>query len=247
MAKDKAYKVLAKQENISNKKAKELIDRGLVYSGGRKLKIARGEIDTKTKFKIQNIEKIKKIYEDNNLIVVNKPSFITSEEISREFRTPLLHRLDRETSGVLLLTKSEEFAKKAIEEFKNFRVKKEYIAWCEGKIVEEVVIDKPILTIKNGNSAISKISKKGKEAKTIIEPLSILGNNSKIRVTIITGRRHQIRVHLQYINHPIIGDRKYQGREYKRVMLHSSKISFLNYSFEADEPKEFIEFEKGFN
>ncbi|NPA65253.1 MAG: RNA pseudouridine synthase, partial [Epsilonproteobacteria bacterium] len=110
MPKEKAYKLLAEQENISNKKAKELIDRGLVYVGNKKVKIARGEIDTKTVFKVQQIEKPTLIYEDDDLLVVEKPAFVNSDEMERMFKgTQLLHRLDRETSGVLMLVKNEEF------------------------------------------------------------------------------------------------------------------------------------------
>ncbi|DAB31210.1 MAG TPA: RNA pseudouridine synthase, partial [Sulfurospirillum sp. UBA11407] len=70
MSKEKAYKLLALQENISNRAAKDLIDRGLVYSGGRKITVARGELDAKTKFKVNEIKKAKKIFEDENIIAV---------------------------------------------------------------------------------------------------------------------------------------------------------------------------------
>jgi len=236
--KEKAYKLLAIQENISNKKAKDLIDRGLVYVGNKKVTIARGEVDIKTKFKVQSIQKIEKIFEDSNILAVNKPAFLNSEEVSKKMGYPLLNRLDKETSGVLLLVKNEDFQKKAIKEYKNQNVLKEYIAWVEGKIAEEIEIDKPILTIKN-KRAYSKISKDGKEAISFVEPLLIEGNRSKVKVTIKTGRTHQVRVHLKSIAHPIIGDTAYGGKPYKRVMLHSYKTELLGYSFIAKEPKEF--------
>ena len=239
MKKEKAYKLLAIQENISNKKAKDLIDRGLVYVGNKKVTIARGEVDIKTKFRVQNIQKIEKIFEDDNILAVNKPAFLNSEEVSKKMGYPLLNRLDKETSGVLLLVKNEDFQKKAIKEYKNQNVLKEYIAWVEGKVVEETEINKPILTIKK-TKAYSKISKDGKEAISFVEPLMVEGNKSKVKVTIKTGRTHQVRVHLKSIAHPILGDTSYGGRPYKRMMLHSYKTVLMGYSFVAKEPKEFM-------
>ena len=239
MKKEKAYKLLAIQENISNKKAKDLIDRGLVYVGNKKVTIARGEVDIKTKFRVQNIQKIEKIFEDDNILAVNKPAFLNSEEVSKKMGCPLLNRLDKETSGVLLLVKNEDFQKKAIKEYKNQNVLKEYIAWVEGKVVEETEINKPILTIKK-TKAYSKISKDGKEAISFVEPLMVEGNKSKVKITIKTGRTHQARVHLKSIAHPILGDTSYGGRPYKRMMLHSYKTELMGYSFVAEEPKEFM-------
>ena len=239
MKKEKAYKLLAIQENISNKKAKDLIDRGLVYVGNKKVTIARGELDIKTKFKVQNIQKIEKIFEDDNILAVNKPAFLNSEEVSKKMGYPLLNRLDKETSGVLLLVKNEDFQKRAIKEYKNQNVLKEYIAWVDDRVVEEIEINKPIMTIKKGK-AYSKISKDGKEAISLVEPLIIEGKRSKVKVIIKTGRTHQVRVHLKSIAHPILGDTVYGGKPYKRMMLHSYKTELLGYSFIAKEPKEFI-------
>lgn len=241
--KEKAYKLLAMQENISNRAAKELIDRGLVYSGGRKITVARGEIDDKTKFKVNEIKKAKKIFEDSKIIAVDKPAFLTAEEVASEYKEArLLHRLDRETSGVLLLTKDEAFHEKAVEAFKNKEVKKEYFAIVSGIFIEAVSINMPLLTIKKGNAAYAKISlTKGKEAISHFEPMSVAGKISKIKAVIETGRTHQIRAHLQYANFPILGDTLYGGKPSKRIMLHAHKISLLGYEFESEEPKEFIQ------
>ncbi len=240
MKTEKAYKLLAIQENISNRSAKELIDKGVVYIGNKKVAIARGEVKVDAKFKIKKIEKIKKIFEDENIIAIDKPAFLTSEEVAKKAGFPLLHRLDKETSGVLLLYKNDDFREKAINEFKNHRVLKEYIAWVEGKVAEEMEIDSPILTLKNKKGkAYSKISNDGKEAITFIEPILIEGNKSKIKATIKTGRTHQIRVHLKSIGHSIIGDTQYGGKPYERILLHSSKIELLNYSFTSNEHKSF--------
>ncbi len=236
---EKAYKLLALQEGITNRSAKDLIDKGLVYSQGKKVVMARAMMDARSRFRVERVEKIKKIFEDENLIAVNKPAFLTSEQISKKLNTPLLHRLDRETSGVLLLVKDEKFQRKAIEEFKKMQVLKEYIAIVSGRVAESFEIDKPILVIRKNKTAFCKVSKRGKEAISIVEPLEIEGRFSKVKVTIKTGRTHQVRVHLSDSGYPIVGDKKYGGRAAKRVMLHSSKIAILDYEFEAPLPKDF--------
>ena len=132
MNEEKAYKILAMQLNISNNEAKDLIDSGLVFAKGQKVAIARALMNVNTKFSVQETSKPSVIFEDENLLAINKPAFITSEKISQMYKFPLLHRLDKETSGVLLLVKNEEFAKRAIEEFKHMRVEKIYVAAVRG-------------------------------------------------------------------------------------------------------------------
>lgn len=238
---DKAYKVLALQEGISNSKAKDLIDKGLVYAGNRKVMIARADISVKTKFRVDEIAPIRVIYENKNLIVLDKPAFLSSEEIERKYKdAKLLHRLDRETSGVLVLCKDEDFRLKAIEEFKHDRVYKEYIAWVDGDVIEEFEINKPILTEKNNNKAKSKISaSKGKPARTEVFPLMVVNHKSKVKLVIHQGRTHQIRVHLRSENLPIMGDELYGGRRAKRMMLHAHKMHLLGMEFTSPEPKEY--------
>jgi len=237
----KAYKLLALQEGISNKRAKELIDRGLVYVGDKKVKIARAELPSDTKFNIQNPDDIRVIYEDDKLVAINKPAFIDSYEIERALKgAKLIHRLDRETSGVLLLAKDEEFLKMAIRAFKNLEVKKGYIAWVEGVVVEPLEIDFPLLTFKRGNRAFSKVDmKKGKRAITLLYPDEVQGKKSKVKLEIKTGRTHQIRAHLGYIGHPVVGDEAYGSpTKAKRVLLHANSIEILGYKFVAPEPKD---------
>ena len=241
---DKAYKVLAKQENISNSKAKELIDKGLVKAGGRKVNIARGEIAVNTKFSVKEIDPIKVIFQDDDILAIDKPAFLTADEISKKFSQYfLLNRLDKETSGVMLFAKNETFQRQAIKEFKNNRVYKEYIAVVEGKVIDEIVIDKPILTTRDRKgSAKSKVdSKNGKPAKSTVYPKFVEGNKSKITVIIDTGRTHQIRVHLRDAGYPIIGDAVYgkPSQNVNRVLLHSTRTKIFDYDFQSKEPQEF--------
>lgn len=240
MATDKAYKVLAQAKDISNKKAKELIDRGLVYVEDKKVKIARAEIHTDTVFRIEYPDDIEILYQDENIIAVNKPAQVDSYEIQDAIEgAELLHRLDRDTSGVLLLGKNREFIEQAINEFKNRRVEKYYIAWVEGVLFEEIEIDEPIFTVKKGKAFSMIDPVRGKKAYTKVTPEEIQGKKSKVNIEITTGRTHQIRVHLASIGHPIVGDEQYGSRtQAKRVLLHSSKMKLLDYEFNAREPKE---------
>ena len=175
---EKAYKLLAIQEKISNSQAKKLIDNGLIFLQGKKLLVARALVKDNSKFRVINISKIQKLFEDSNIIAVNKPSGFVSEELEKKFDAKLLHRLDKETSGVIILCKDEEFRLKAIEEFRKENVYKEYIAIVSGVFAEMTKIDFPIKTIK-GKKAKSIIAKNGKKALSIIEPLEILGKKQK--------------------------------------------------------------------
>jgi len=239
MEKDKAYKLLAVQEGLTNRSAKDLIDRGVVYSGGRKVLMARAEMSAKAKFRVEKITKTKIIFEDDKIMAVDKPAFVTSEQIAKKQGHPLLHRLDKETSGVLLLVKDEEFRAEAISAFKRHNVEKEYTAWVSGKLVEERTIESPLLTIKKNNVAYTKIAEDGRSASTTVEPLMIEGKFTKVKVNIKTGRTHQIRVHLSSEGFPIVGDGVYGGKPYKRILLHANKIALMGYTFESEEPKDF--------
>ncbi len=245
---EKAYKLLAVQMGMSNSKAKELIDRGVVYVGNRKVVIARGELPVETKFRVLKLGKPIVIFENEEVLALNKPAFLTSDEAAGSFKNArLLHRLDRETSGVLLLAKNKSFQKRAEEAFKARAVYKVYTCWVKGVVCEPETIEKPIKTIKKNGVAYSKVDKRGKESVTHIEPIMIIGGRTKLRVVIETGRTHQIRVHLKSIGHPIIGDNQYgvASAQTNRMLLHALELKLLGYDFQAVEPKGFDVFAGG--
>lgn len=239
---NKAYKLLSMQHNISCNKAKELIDRGLVSVNGARVRIAREEMPLHTRFCIIE-SKASVLYEDEDLLVLDKGIGIESYELEKRHPScKLIHRLDMDTSGVILMSKNEDFRKRAIMEFKNCAVKKLYIALAQGRICDHIEIDSPISTSK-GARAFSRIdSKHGKPALSIINPLRIIGNKTLVEIEIKTGLTHQIRVHLASIDHPIIGDTIYNNaNRAKRMMLHCYKMRIFDKEFisKANIDKEF--------
>ena len=239
---DKAYKILAKQEKISHHTAKSLIDNGLVFVGGKKVLIARTLMSENSHFTIKKPQKAKLIFEDDQIIAVNKPYAQKSEDLEKEFKAKLLNRLDKETSGLILLYKDEYFRLRCIEEFKKQRVYKSYLAILSGVLADELNINEPILTLKSKQGAFSKVSKEGLEAQTILVPLLVSGKKTLVKAVITTGRTHQIRVHCAYVKHGIIGDEKYAKIPAKRMFLHSYELEIFDYKFKAKPDESFNEF-----
>jgi len=239
---EKAYKILALQLKVSNNEAKALIDAGVVSLRGKKVEMARALVDEKAEFKVQNIASPVKIFEDENVVAVEKPAFVTSEKVSALFKFPLLNRLDKETSGVVLLYKNEDFQQKAIAEFAACRVQKLYYAIVCGIVSEPFVVDLPISVVKTKSGALAKIDKFGKSAFTSVEPLSVEGKKSLVKVEIKTGRTHQIRAHLAHAGFGVFGDEKYAKSHAKRLYLHSAYIKLFDYEFRSKIDKSFREF-----
>lgn len=236
---EKAYKLLAIQEGVSNGEAKRLIDDGFVYALNKKVTIARAMMPVKTNFKVEWPKPTVKIFEDEQILALDKPAGQESYDLEKKFGHKLIHRLDKPTSGVILMAKSDEFLAQAIEAFKTQSVVKRYIVVVSGVVAEAFSIDLPVFTQK-GTKAISRIDlAKGQPAKTIVTPIKVAGKRTLLSVEIPTGRTHQIRVHLAHSGFPILGDESYGGRPHKRMMLHASYISLLGYEFTAPEPTEF--------
>lgn len=195
------------------------------------------------------------LYEDEKLIIINKDSGIPVipgrgnlstavplVEIVEDYlakKVYIVHRLDRETSGLILFAKDSSTHRMLNIQFEKKEIRKEYLAAVLGPIQSGGVIDAPIFEFGSGRMGVDK---RGKESKTTYEIVTAFNNATLLDVFPQTGRRHQIRVHLYSIGHPILGDTVYGnprpvGRV-ERLMLHAHAISFMHpdgvmRSFEA--------------
>lgn len=186
------------------------------------------------------------LYENERLLIYDKPAGVVSEE--KNFRGKLVHRLDKETSGILVSAKTEEARLEMIELFAQKKVHKTYLALVdgqvakkEGRIVSNLVERKSPTGQIHAHSAL-----KGKEAITLWKCLGVGKNASLLQCEPITGRTHQIRVHLKEMGHPVLGDIHYAKRficslRTTRHMLHAWKIAFDGIEVEAAIPEDFLE------
>ena len=213
---------------------------------------------------------IKVLYEDDDIAVIDKPRGLivhptNDDELSLvnfllyrfdslskidESRPGIIHRLDKYTSGLLIIAKNNEAHEKMRELFKSREIYKEYITIAVGTFKNEVtVVDKGIM-----RDPIKKIkmcaSDEGKSAHSEIHLIKQNENYAYLSVIIKTGRTHQIRVHLAYINHPVLGDKTYGYRGKIKMdgqVLHCRKVSFIHpitnnlITIESDLPEYFKE------
>lgn len=200
------------------------------------------------------------VYEDDNILIVNKPSGllvhgdknekrITLTNIvlsyladkneysfnSNTFTPSLAHRIDRNTSGLVVFGKNIK-ALQALEDiFKDHeQINKSYYALVSGHLNQSGTIDKPLL--KDEENALVKVSPNGKRAITKYQVVEKFNNCSLVDVKLLTGRTHQIRVHFASINHPLLGDSKYgdfnlnkqfdKKYHYTGQFLHAYKLEF---------------------
>jgi len=193
------------------------------------------------------MEKIEIIFEDDWLLVLNKPpGMTTTSENSRVRsvedwlfenrknglkRNGIVHRLDKGTSGILLVAKTEEAMRGLLDQIKKREVVKEYLALAQGECPFEGEICMPIGRSKYffGKYAVNEEGKEAKSKFWLEKRLTKEGKSySLIRVRIYTGRTHQIRVHMRYLGWPLVGDRTYGGEVLglDRPFLHASRVVF---------------------
>jgi 23S rRNA pseudouridine1911/1915/1917 synthase len=178
------------------------------------------------------------LYEDDALIFVNKPPNLVVQrahdpdepvllELVAAHASPLflMQRLDRGTSGVMFFSKSAEVNAKLTRQFETKRIRKTYLALCEGELAQRQTIDAPLLRI--GPISFG-VREGGKRAVTHIDPMQSSRSGSLLSVRLETGRTHQIRVHLAAIGHPLVGDWLYGSRNAPRPMLHAAELDMTH-------------------
>jgi 23S rRNA pseudouridine1911/1915/1917 synthase len=239
----------------------KLIDKGLVLVNGEKAakrRIVSPNDEIEVEFEItealhakpENIP-LNILYEDKEMIVINKPAglvvhpapghpngtfvngliyYLNANPTPDPVRPGIVHRLDKETSGVLVAAKTPQSHEKLVNSFANREVKKTYIALLNGNPGIERTIDSPIGRDPKNRQKMA-VRSDGKRAITHLKRLSFDGEISVASIDIETGRTHQIRVHMNFVKTPIIGDSIYGSKRvnetYKadRQLLHAYKLS----------------------
>jgi 23S rRNA pseudouridine1911/1915/1917 synthase len=212
------------------------------------------------------------LYEDEDLAVIYKPAGIVVHPapghlddtlvhglllklrslsgVGGELRPGIVHRLDKDTSGVMLVAKNDFAHKKLTQDFKERRVEKEYLAIVYGRLTQkEGTLDFPI-----GRHPVQRkkmaVVKEGRQALTKYQVLKLFKKATLVLAKPLTGRTHQLRVHFSHIGHPILGDPIYGGLKpdvprAERLMLHAYRISFehprtgAHLTFAKDPPEDF--------
>ena len=249
--------------DITRTSAQRLIEDGNILVNGKNAKVSY-KIQENDKISVE-IPKPKQIelkaqdipieivYEDSDIIVVNKPKGMVVHPangnpdgtlvnaimaickdslsgIGGEIRPGIVHRIDKDTSGLLIVAKNDNAHVKMSEQIKNHEVKKTYIALVRGVFKKnEATIDMPIGRSTSDRKKMA-VNKNGKNAITHIKVLKRFDKYTLLQVNIETGRTHQIRVHLSHIGYPIVGDYTYSnGKNEFDVIgqcLHAQKLEF---------------------
>ena len=203
------------------------------------------------------------IYEDDEVVVINKPLGLLSHAKGNFNKEPtvetwvksrikniegpragIVHRLDRATSGVMILAKTLNAQKKLSKQFANRKVKKTYVAVVDGHLKENVaLIDLPIERNPKKPQTF-RVGINGKSAQTNYKVLKHNDKYTLVELKPTTGRTHQLRVHLNYLLHPIAGDIIYEGSKQDRMYLHALSLELTlpnseRRTFEAKLPSEF--------
>lgn len=215
---------------------------------------------------------IKVVYEDDDIAVIDKKSgvvvhpapgnylgtlvsgllhkFENLANSDDQFRPGVVHRLDKDTSGLIVFAKNNEALNFLTNELKTHQVQRSYLAWVIGQIKHKFIhIDLPIGRDPHFRKQMKVTKTNSKWAKTHVAVKKIIGNYTLIECELETGRTHQIRVHLSHIGHPIVGDPVY-GKKIDQFgqRLHAYKLKFVHprskkvVEFTSKPPKQFDDF-----
>lgn len=202
------------------------------------------------------------LHEDRDFLVIDKPAGVASHggsgvsfgaiELLRAARPrdtlELAHRLDRDTSGVLVLTRKRSALTALQAAIREGRVEKRYLALIEGALPKSrLTVDAPLRkSVLQGGERMVRVDPDGKDSRSHFSEIQRYAGASLVEVALETGRTHQIRVHAQHLGHPLAGDEKYGDREFnrrmrdknlKRLFLHAARFEFSlgerSYGFSA--------------
>lgn len=254
--------LVEKYKSYNRSTIQKFIESGFVKVDGEIIKKSNAKIkkDAKIELNVPELKKIianepKVIYEDENVIVLDKPAGLLSmakgeycPEKTLEDYGLLVHRLDRDTSGVVILAKNSETQAMLRKQFQDRKTHKTYNAIVEGHPkLPEAMIDLPIArNLKHPTTF--QVDPRGKEAKTFYRVLKQNDRFSLLELKPESGRTHQLRVHLRYLNTPIFGDPVYgTGKKAPRLYLHAKKLEITipgnpenkRMIFESELPMEF--------
>ncbi len=189
------------------------------------------------------------VHQDQHLLVVDKPPGMASQPgsgtrddltawirarlgmlFTPTFHPAPVHRIDRGTSGLVVIGTTPQGLRGGSELFRGKAVKKTYLAIVGGIAPEKGAVDEPLLAIEDSrpDGPKVKVDPAGQPAHTRFTRVATGAGNSLLRVSILTGRMHQIRAHLAHLGHPVLGDRRYGNRLDRggRLMLHASELEF---------------------
>jgi RluA family pseudouridine synthase len=233
--------VAARHPEISRRKARELIAQKRVFVNDRPIAVASREVSERDRITIAGeLPEVDVIRETRDWVAVNKPPGIPTqpardrkqrslEELMRaRFGTIyLVHRVDTQTSGAVVFAKTREAAARLSSLFATREIRKTYLAVVEGAITRELTIESPI---------------GGRDAHTIVRPLRQLEGMTLIEAEILTGRTHQIRIHMKSVEQPVVGDRRYGSTiPAPRMLLHAWKLehAYFGEVLSAPLPEDF--------
>ncbi len=192
-------------------------------------------------------KKLNILYEDKSIIVISKPSRLltigtnkehnntlyrkVSEYVKKQHKSNkifIVHRLDKDTSGIIIFAKTEQVKRILQRNWDKF--KRKYIALVEGKVYKGETIKNYLAETKTLKTYITNDKKIGKLAITKYKPIKSNKEYTLLDIEILTGRKNQIRVHMESINHPIVGDKKYNSKKnpIRRMCLHATYLDFMH-------------------
>lgn len=283
--KQKAFLYLIQELDYTQKEAQRLIAKGRLFVEGEPMTKTAGEIEGEFEFIFfEPITKgLEPTYVDEEFVIFDKPSgvlihpqnrftpYSLIDELKYQFgrNANITHRIDQETSGLVLCAKNKQSERDIKMMFEQRDMQKKYLALVHGQFENELTVEEPLLRAEDESAVVRmvvKVDEKGKASKTFFRPLQYFPehNMTLVECLPLTGRQHQIRVHLFHVKHPIVGDPIYgqseeniikfldrelteeqriQNSGAKRLLLHACELGFDLYgkSYSIKSKVDFLE------